>query len=191
MHKRLANRSDAESLARHMRDTLPGLADKERPKTASGRTEWTRAVWQYFDSHYREAHGWEMYPATKPVKGRVAGEFMTDFALFERGRGYRIACEGQWGANLESIDWAFDKLRSVKAEIKILLFEREHEHEPRLPNDVDAMVREYLAECGNHHADHEFYLFLQFSGRHAKLFIWQPKQIDGYTAESVNIEPLR
>jgi len=188
MLNRPATRQHAISLAIHMRDELPRLVEKEPgPDTPSGRTKWTRAVWQYFDEHYRNARNWDMYPKTKPMKGRVAGEFMTDFALFD-GRGYRIACESQWGESLESIDWAFDKLRSVKAEIKLLIFERKHEAEPRLPEDVEKMVKGYLAESGNHHAEHEFYLFLQFSGSHAKLFIWEPKMLDGYTAESIQIE---
>jgi hypothetical protein len=123
------------------------------------------------------------------VKGRVAGEFMTDFALFDKSRGFRIACESEWGA-LDRIDWAFDKLRSVKAEIKILIFERTHESGPTLPLEVHKIVTEYLAECGNHHVDHEFYLFVQISGDQAKLFLWEPKMLDGYKAESIQIESI-
>jgi hypothetical protein len=173
-----------------MRDEIRSLAGKEPgPETASGRTKWTRAVWQYFDTYYREAHNWDLYPKTKPVKGRVAGEYMTDFALID-GRGYRIACESQWGEGLDQIDWAFDKLRAVKAEIKILIFERKHDSSGQMPADVSNMVKGYIAECGNHHAGHEFYLFLQFSGDMAKLYIWEPSQLDGYDIDSIDIQPI-
>ncbi|HZL27491.1 MAG TPA: hypothetical protein VFC39_13280 [Acidobacteriaceae bacterium] len=188
MLNRSVTRQDAVQLAVDMRLRLPEMA-KKHPATDSGRSEYTRAIWNYFDENFQRKYGWTLYPDTEPKKGRVAGEFMTDFALFDNKRGFRIACESEWG-DLDHIDWAFDKLRAVKAEIKILVFQRGHGSTDLLSEEVAKRIRPYLAKCGHHHAKHEFYLFIQFDGDNAKLFIWEPTEDGPFEVEQIEFDHL-
>jgi hypothetical protein len=53
MQDRFATKEDAISLALDLRTRLRELAKEQPGNSTSGRTEWTRAVWNYFDKEYR------------------------------------------------------------------------------------------------------------------------------------------
>jgi hypothetical protein len=185
MISRAATHEDAIALAKDMASALPNLA-KKNPATRTGRTEWTRAIWRYFDEQFRQKYGWDLYPKSEPIKGRVDGEFVTDFSLFDNRRGYRIACESEWG-DIDRIDWAFDKLRSVKAELKILIFESGHTDEEEFPLEIGKRIRNYLANCGQHNVGREFYLFLQFEEERSRLYLWEPTSPEPCEPENIRI----
>jgi hypothetical protein len=186
MKDTLATRDDAVKIAKEMQVMLPTLS-KGHQQTAEGKAEYTKAVWDYFDQ-LRKIHGWNISPATPPIKGKVKGEYLTDFALFDGHLGNRIACESEWG-DLGRIGWAFDKLRAVKADIKILIYQWGHD-DGKLPEKVGDLFQTNLANCGHHHPNHEIYLFIQFDGDKSDLFIWEPTQSRYLNKEDIHIEPI-
>jgi hypothetical protein len=58
---------------------------------------------------------WHLYP------DETHGAYLVDFMLFEDGYGARIACESEWDRAAGNVDWDFDKLVGVKADIKVLI----------------------------------------------------------------------
>ena len=72
-----------------------------------------------------------------------------------------------------NIDWALDKLRGVKSDIKILLFEEDFAQEGGLPPKIAELARQYLANFG-HYLPSEHFLFLQLSQNKCKCFLWSP-----------------
>jgi hypothetical protein len=89
--------------------------------TAYTNGAWTEAVYQSLTAFKREK-GWKIFP---PVKCYL-GEYHCDFMLFEDGYGCRVACESQWQtfrSNADELKWAFDKLRGVKSDMKLFIFE--------------------------------------------------------------------
>jgi hypothetical protein len=173
----LATQASSVSLAEDMSKKLPELAKiytEQHGKTKSGKKEWTNAVWQYFED-FRKTEGWALWPKEAPIGGRAKGEFLTDFSLFDETFGFRIACESEWG-NLQCIKWAFEKLAAVKADTKVLIFERTHTEDGKLPTKVEELLKERLASCGHHHPGHEVYLFIQFDHDNSRSFFWEPLQ---------------
>jgi YD repeat-containing protein len=83
-----------------------------------------------------------MHEAGSLIRERpYAGEYLLDFVLWETGYGPRILCESQWQhlfGQLEAIEWAFDKLRGVKGDIKVLIYEREPGADSTQPPNEDA-----------------------------------------------------
>jgi hypothetical protein len=188
MQNLLATRENVIDIGRQMRAKLPGLA-KRYPPTASGRSEWTRAVWSYFQE-FRLKYGWMLYPEAPPNGGKVKGEFLTDFALFDGRIGCRIACESEWG-NLGRVQWAFDKLRSVKADLKILIFQDGHANGNKLSIHFESLFKESLSMCAHHHPGHEIYLFIQFDREEANLFLWEPTSNGPFSKEQIQIEQIK
>jgi hypothetical protein len=107
MKDHLATREEAIEIGKQMQKELPVLA-KNHPPTKSGMSEYTKAIWDFFEK-LRNANDWGFSPATPPIRGRVKGEYLNDFSLFDDRLGNRIACESEWG-DLGDIRWAFDKL---------------------------------------------------------------------------------
>jgi hypothetical protein len=190
MQSRLATREDAVAIGRQLRKQLPALS-KVQDSTTSGRTEYTRAIWNYFDqlrSKYEPP--WKLYPETEPKRGKVKGEFLIDFSLFDERLGCRIACESEWEVDVGRIGWAFDKLMAVKADLKILVFQMKYEDgAPRLPNRLEErLVRDALNACGHHHPGHECYLLMQFDHSESRLFFWEPKHSGPYSSGEIEFE---
>ncbi len=184
MENRVIEKADVIQIARELREQLPRLAN---PTTGSGRSEWTRAIWQYLHQKQQDEYPtWTLYPSGEPIKGRVAGEYLVDFCLFDPTRGCRIACESEWG-DIGRIDWGFDKLRSVKADLKILIFQASHDAVSE-STEIFERIKSYLCASHHHHPGHEFYLFLQFDEDQAKLFIWEPTTTGPY--DEIVIEPI-
>jgi hypothetical protein len=148
-------------------------------------------VWSYFNNLQTQysAHEWVLFPATPPSKGRVVGEYIVDFTLFDPKLGCRIACESEW-ADIDRIDWAFDKLRSVKADIKILIFQWDHTEDGQLPTLVMERIRPYLANTHHHHPNREHYLLLQWQEETARIFLWTPQQPGPFVEEPIYFEPV-
>jgi hypothetical protein len=181
-----ATRNEGIELARDMRDKLSSFLPSD-VSTASGRSEWTRAIWNYFTSLSKE-NEWKLYPEISPQRGRVAGEYLVDFAIFDTTRGCRIACESEWG-DIDGIDWAFDKLRAMKADLKILVFQLRHES-GGFPVELSKRIKSYLACSHHHHPGHEFYIFLQLEGSNAKAFLWEPKCTGPLSRKEIELESI-
>jgi len=188
MQNRLATRDDAIAIGRQMQKQLPILSELQ-DSTNSGRVEYTRAIWAYFNQLRSEQEPpWTLYPKTPPVRGKVKGEFLTDFSLFDERLGCRVACESEWG-RLDSIGWGFDKLMAVKADVKILVFQMKHGSEPKLPTAVKKrLAEEALADCCHHYPGHEYYLLIQFQGSESRLFFWEPHQSGPFLPGEIEFE---
>jgi hypothetical protein len=187
MQNNLATRDDVIAIGKQMQEQLPLLAAKYRP-TKSGKTEYTKAIWEYFDQ-LRLKYDWNLSPKTLPIRGRVKGEYLTDFALFDGVLGNRIACESEWG-DIGCIKWAFDKLRAIKADIKIFVFQWAHDKPGKLPYKIEELFQGSLANSGHHHPGHEVYLFMQFDGERAKIFLWEPTGSGPFNTKEIHIEPI-
>ncbi len=135
---------------------------------------YTKAVWTCFAS--LRAHlgdGWSLYPtAIAKGVGKASGEYLVDFMLMDETFGPRIACESELGG-IKSVEWALDKLRGVKADIKILLFEEEFAPAGGLPPTIAELAKQYLANFG-HYLSSEHFLFVQLSQNRCKSFVWSP-----------------
>ncbi|MBS1821698.1 MAG: hypothetical protein JST61_06950 [Acidobacteria bacterium] len=190
MDHRLATREDAIAIARDMQEKLPVLA-KRYPQTPKGRKEWTKAVWQYFEDFRKTKEPqWTLWPQELPKSGKVKGEYLTDFSLCDEYIGYRIACESEWGG-FDRIKWAFDKLRAVKADLKILIFEEPHTKDDALPKRIEEEFSSSLAMSGHHHPGHEVYLFIQFDQDKSKLFFWEPTTSGPSSQKDIRFERIK
>ncbi len=151
MQVSIASEKFARAIAQYIQTQVPHLAKAEVVRmlespgastTASSQLErdnqilkrldtcspWTLAVHQALKQFGKEQEGeWDIFPKERPCKG----EYLCDFMLFEKNYGCRVACESQWdhGADLAwEIDWAFDKLRGVKSDIKLFVYEGAEKH---------------------------------------------------------------
>ena len=181
-----ATRQHVIEFARKFRELVP-LQIRPADETESGRKEWTRAIWRYLnDFCSKQNPRWHLFPESEPRLGRVKGEFLNDFAVFDSYRGCRIACESEWGG-INDVSWAFDKLRAVKADIKLLIFQEKHLGTELSPAHLK-VFREYLAPSHHHVPGREFYLFLQYEGDKAQTFLWEPACIGPLEVDSIHAE---
>jgi hypothetical protein len=184
----LATKDDAIALAKRLQEKLPKLAEAY-PKTETGRTEYTKAIWKFFSEECTNYDPeWTLYPKAEPQKGKVFGEFLNDFSLFDERWGCRIACESEWG-DIDRVYWGFDKLRAVKADIKILIFQYQNLGDC-LPYPVEQKFKQELANSGHHHPGHDFYLFVQFDREKSKIFLWEPRESGPFLPDQIDIESL-
>jgi hypothetical protein len=149
-----------------------------------GNKDWTRAL------HARlvdfAVPQYKLYPEEKPYKG----EYLVDFCIYDGEKGPILACESQLyppfggdAKNLEGIEWAFDKLRGVKAPNKVLIFEAEFED--TFPVSIHSeLVENYIRYYERHSVD-EWYVFVQLDGDESKVFCWRPSK-DGLQLPSAN-----
>lgn len=115
-----SDRADVEKLAARLCDRIQYHA-----QAAPDFKTWTTAVHRAL-KECATGQGWKIIPEEKCY----SGEYHCDFMLFEEQYGCRIACESQWnhGASHQAaLDWAFDKLRGVKSDLKLFIFEGTHE----------------------------------------------------------------
>ena len=84
--------------------------------------DWTQAVYESLKAVANDEE-WQIYPQER----KCLGEYLCDFMLIQSDYGCRIACESQWQHSSRKyrgdLDWAFDKLRGVKSDIKLFIFE--------------------------------------------------------------------
>lgn len=113
----IADREFVQDLGRYLSQGIPKGADK-----AIAFKPWTVAVHEAFRT-FGAKRGWSVLPTEAPY----AGEYLCDFMLADPQYGIRVACESQWlhsqGSHQKTLDWAFDKLRGVKADVKVFVFE--------------------------------------------------------------------
>jgi hypothetical protein len=187
-----AQKSDVEHLVRFFKEHLSIEAEKISLTHArsEGREPWTKAVWHCFDILRREMWpDWTLYP-DQPARGagRAKGEYLADFMLMDDKFGPRIACESELG-NIGKIDWSFDKLRGVKADIKILIFEMTFTDDAMLPESVSKMISGYLANHA-HFLPNEYFLLLQLSGNKTRSFVWEAIERGPYTVDQIRFTAL-
>lgn len=141
-------------------------------------TAWTLAVYKALKTLAKEKE-WTIYPEEKCYKG----EYLCDFTLFEDGYGCRIACESQWsfgiGDNNAKVDWAFDKLRGVKSDIKLFIFEGSE-------NEWTTIRDGYLKNSAQLSTDEAFLILHWHQDRFIKSW-WQPIT-NGKQTEAINFE---
>ncbi len=103
-------------------------------KHPDGKGVWTKAIWTCFDRLRASlGPGWSLYPPSL-AKGtvRADGEYLVDFMLMDDRLGPRTAFESDFG-DISRIDLAFDKLRGMKSDIKVLILESDFAPEDLMP----------------------------------------------------------
>jgi len=162
--------------------------------------DWTDAVWYFFSkftsngqSKSRKSDEWDFHPKSRS-SGR-GGEYLVDFILLENGYGPRIAVECEWQFwrkdALRSIDWAFDKLRGVKSDIKLLI------HEWRVPPTAggpDQKLRERIVQYISDYeliSPNEAFVFLQYNGGAAYAYWWKPRRAGSHKKNEIKFELLK
>lgn len=188
-----AQKSDVEYLGRFFAERLSKEVDGISNSHArpDGREPWTKAVWHCFEALRVElGSNWSLYPK-EPGKGpgRAKGEYLADFLLMDETYGPRIACESELGDS-GKLDWSFDKLRGLKADIKMFIFEMDFTDTGRLPVAVDEMVRVYLADHG-HFLPNEHFLLVQLSSNMTRCFHWEPSTRGPYKAKDIEFALLK
>lgn len=183
----LATLNDAKKLAQYFAQALPEQARELSKEHAhpEGREVYTKAVWQCFSNLRTQlGEGWRLYPASiGKGAGKASGEYLVDFMLMDETFGPRIACESELGS-ARNIDWALDKLRGVKSDVKILVFEDDFAQEGGLPPRVAELARQYLANFG-HYLSSEYFLFIQLSQNACKCFLWSPPSRGPFQEEEI------
>ena len=187
-----ASAADIEYVARFFTERMRREAERisnDHPRP-DGKNPWTRAVWHCFDALRSElGPTWSLYPRELGEgSGRTKGEYLVDFMLMDRSIGPRIACESELG-KIRDIDWAFDKLRGVKADVKVLLFEFDFTDDSKLPPTVGDIVTGYLSKHG-HFLPDEHFLLIQLTGDKARSFVWSPAQRGPYHANEIKFRML-
>jgi hypothetical protein len=164
-------------------DLLESTIDRFASSTTSERYKyrWTAAVYVCLKVLAKDPskaglaseRKWTLYPTERPY----AGEFITDFAIYEEKYGFRVACESQWhegGNNVKRVSDAFAKLLHVKSDLKVLIFESDHgETNARTRALFEALRNNYLTDY-MHFSGHEDYLLMQWSGAKVKCYLWRP-----------------
>jgi len=145
--------------------TIDALLSATPGNSGSGTNkEWTRAIFEAL-----VALGKDFNLKIRPTDGPYKGEYLVDFVLWDEGYGPRLACECQWlhwrHPGKEGVGWAFDKLRGVKSDLKVLVFDADFE--------VESIFRSYLLGIALHYTT-EQYIFVQFDDSKAKAFSWTP-----------------
>ena len=193
MLKTLATLRDVQILAKYFSQALPEAAHKSSQEHAhpDGREVYIKAVWTCFASlraHLGE--GWSLYPkAIGRGAGKASGEYLVDFMLMDETFGPRIACASELG-KIQSIDLALDKLRGVKSDVKILLFEDDFDAKGGLPPKIAELARQQLAKSG-HYLPSEYFLFLKLSQNECKCFMWSPPSRGPFREEDVSFAELQ
>jgi hypothetical protein len=166
MSDSIANERTVTELANTLTTRIPELAHSD-PKE-----RWTHGVFEAF-KEYAKSKGWKLYPENGPYKG----EYLLDFVLWEAGYGPRVVCESQWQhrfRQLEAIDWAFDKLRGVKGDVKVLIYEREPgPDDTQPPSEVREILEGYLMDMALLSPD-EAFLFLNITASGQEAHWWKP-----------------
>lgn len=187
-----AQQSDIEYLGRFFAEKL----SKEATRVAgghmhpNGKEPWTKAVWHCFETLRVElGAGWTLYPKD-PGKGpgKAKGEYLADFLLMDETFGPRIACESELG-NAGKCDWSFDKLRGLKADIKMFIFEMGFTENDSLPPPIESMVTGYLSNHA-HFLANEHFLLVQLSFGKTRCFHWEPTIRGPYTPTQIHFSFL-
>ena len=149
-----------------------------RAKKSDSYRVWTEAVYASLGEISKQ-YGWKIFPEIKCY----AGEYLCDFTLHEDGYGCRIACESQWehwkGNHQSDLDWAFDKLRGVKSDIKLFIFEGTEEQWRKV-------IQDYLQDY-EQLSTREAYVALRYQVDRFVTSWWTPKH-DGKQTEPIQFE---
>ena len=171
----VANEEFVRELAEYLAVEIPS-----RAQNSQRFTEWTRAAYEALKT-FSAKRNWTIHPEDRIF----TGEYLCDFTLHEPGYGCRVACESQWmhwrGEHQNTLDWAFDKLRGVKADVKLFIFEASEEQWKRT---VEAHLLDYAQLSTD-----EAFLALHWHGlenRFAKSW-WKPTA-NGCQTEAVKFQ---
>jgi len=172
----IATEKDVTEIAKHLSTRIPKLAEQAKSTGA-----WTEAVYMAFVEYKDCRPGWSIYPDTRAKKG----EYLCDFMLFEENYGPRIACESQWwhswGDHYNKLDWSFDKLRGVKADIKIFIYEGDE-------SQWEKIWRTYLTNSALLSTD-EAFLTLKFNNGFQAMW-WKPSRHGIHRSDEIIFESI-
>ena len=155
------NSAEAIELGNFLAERIPFKA-----KSNLKAKPWTQAVFEAL-REFSEKKSWELHPSDRPY----VGEYLCDFTLFEKCYGCRIACESQWNhgdsKHESDLSWAFDKLRGVKADVKLFIFEGTEDHEK-------SVLGEYLQNYAQLSPE-ETFILLRWTGSTFVGSWWTPE----------------
>ncbi len=160
--------------------------------TPTTNRQWTDVLWKFFNKYKSGRRPkWTMFPKERARKG----EYLVDFILFEEGYGPRIAVESEWQywrhkKPLDRIDWAFDKVRGVKADVKLLVYEWKT---PPSSGEPDRQVRKRIVQYLENYAlltPKEAFVFLQYTGDRPYGYWWQPRHEGIHSEEEIKFQEL-
>jgi hypothetical protein len=131
---------------------------------------WTEAVYGSLMT-FRQERGWDIFPSEKCYRG----EYHCDFTLFEKGYGCRLACESQWQtfrSHPDELEWAFDKLRGIKSDVKLFIFEASDSWKDE--------IRKYLEGYAQLDPS-ETFVFMRWNAAYWECFWWKPTVVGKQT----------
>lgn len=175
--KSMANLENIAQLAARLAVEVPRLSEKySHMRTRSGRKEYTNAVGEFWNDY-------AVHRERGTAKWTVHTEYLTDFMLFEENYGPRIACESEWGASVGEVEWDFDKLCGVKADIKVLI------HENRKGDLLKALARNCLA-ANSLITRGEGFLVVKFNGDKTDSRCWIPGRRGPFEADEIRFQSI-
>lgn len=128
--------------------------------------------------------GWKIYPERQPYKG----EYLLDFVLFEEGYAPHIVCESEWltpkSNEYKDILWDFDKLRMVKRDIKVMIYEW-----PEGDGRLEDALKGYLKDIQLLSTE-EAFLFLNFDHGKPSAHWWQPEKSGKQDKNKIFFKPI-
>ena len=166
MSNSIANEKNVEELAKKLGKRIPEIANAANGNSNGG---WTNAVRRCFGK-IAEEEKWKRYPEGETK----AGEFLLDFVLWQLGYGPRVVCESEWlthySSETKDIEWDFDKLRMVKGDIKVMIYEWA-EDDGRLEEALKGYLKDIQLL-----STEEAFLFLNFDHGKPSAHWWQPEK---------------
>lgn len=128
--------------------------------------------------------GQEFNLSIHPKEAPYKSEYLVDFIFWDDGYGPRLACECQWlhwrNSGIGGIKWAFDKLRGVKSDLKVFIFDADFE--------VESIFRSFLVDIALHYTT-EQYMFIQFDQSKTKAVTWKPLRNGVHQLEDIVFKP--
>jgi hypothetical protein len=175
MKESIATNAQITAFAKFLAASIPAAAKSPNPRA------WTTAV---FDAlvEFSNQRSWKLHPEERPYRG----EYLTDFMLFEDDYGPRVACESQWwhirSVHEDKLDWAFDKLRGVKADVKLFICEGEL-------SAINAIAKKYLSNYALISSS-EAFLTMTFNHGQPAAFSWLPKREGVHKPSEIAFEQI-
>ena len=169
----MANKARVFELAHLIGKRVPALSGEFGRPAYSGAI---KVFWEEFRAGQEDAQKWHLYP------NATEGEYLADFMLLEDGYGPRIACESELAPRGGDVEWDFDKLRGIKADIKVLI----HQCDSK---ELMDKLKTYLADNALITRD-EAYLLVKLCRDKTESHWWKPEREGPFTATEINFQPI-
>ena len=164
-------------------EVISAISSEVRLNSPANNGAWTQAIYDGLKQLALQKQ-LAIFPAEKPKKG----EYLLDFILWKPHFGPVVCVESQWqfwrNDNLEGINWAFDKLRGVKGQLKVLIFEWKRQGTSELPPTINKLLTDCLSDF-ELHVEGEQYLLMWFCGSTCEAFEWSTLRSGRHRAEEI------